>query len=86
MKIYNRCAGSIVYTDCLQAYENIIPAKQHVQGKTGTCTVEGLNGVVRHQLARLRRKTKCYSKSIEMLNLSVKMLIMKRNKCLSILN
>jgi len=84
MKIFNRCSGSVVYTDCLQAYENIIPFRQHVQGKTGTCTVEGLNGVIRHQLARMRRKTKCYSKSMEMLNLSVKMLILKRNNALSI--
>ena len=73
-----------MYTDYLAAYESIIPGRQHVQGKTGTCTVEGLNGVIRHQLARFRRKTKCYSKSMEMLALSVNMLIMKRNKLLSI--
>jgi len=84
MKIFHRCSGSIIYTDNLIAYENILPYRQHVQGKTGTCTVEGLNGVIRHQLARFRRKTKCYSKSMEMLILSVKMLIMRRNKQLSI--
>jgi IS1 family transposase len=35
--------------------------------------VEGENTRLRHYLARLHRKTLCYSKSVEMLNLSVRL-------------
>ena len=37
--------------------------------------VEGENSRLRHYLARLYRKTFCYSKSIEMLQYSIKLLI-----------
>ncbi|MET0155321.1 MAG: IS1 family transposase, partial [Rickettsiales bacterium] len=39
----------------------------------------------RHFLARLRRKTKCYSKCKKMLEYSVKLLMAKRNGTLAIL-
>ncbi|MDY0387804.1 MAG: IS1 family transposase, partial [Methanolobus sp.] len=41
---------------------------------------EGYNSIFRHFLARLRRKTKCYSKSLEMLKYSVLLLMKYRNK------
>ena len=37
--------------------------------------VEGENSRLRHYLARLHRKTFCYSKSDEMLFLSIKLLV-----------
>ena len=37
--------------------------------------IEGENTRLRHYLARLKRKTLCYSKSEEMLRLSLKLLI-----------
>ncbi|MCG8206557.1 IS1 family transposase, partial [Tenacibaculum finnmarkense] len=40
----------------------------------------------RHFLARMRRKSKCYSKSIKMLELSMLLLMHYRNKTLSIFN
>ncbi|MGZ8956106.1 MAG: IS1 family transposase, partial [Methylovulum sp.] len=40
-------------------------------------TVEGYNSLFRHFLARLRRKSKCYSKSKVMLNYSVRLLMLK---------
>ncbi|MCP3658887.1 MAG: IS1 family transposase, partial [Bacteroidetes bacterium] len=40
----------------------------------------------RHFLARMRRKTKCYSKSTEMLEYSIKLLMAKWNGEISILN
>jgi insertion element IS1 protein InsB len=45
----------------------MIPAKQLVQSKAETYTVESYNGVIRHFLARFRvtelvRKTKMFSK------------------------
>jgi hypothetical protein len=35
-------------------------------------------------LARFRRRTKCYSKNLEMMILSLKLLMAKQNKLLSI--
>jgi len=51
-----------------------------------TYTVEGYNGILRHFLARLRRKTKCYTKSIEMLKYSVLLLMKHRNKEIAIIS
>ncbi|MDR0580983.1 MAG: IS1 family transposase, partial [Holosporaceae bacterium] len=45
--------------------------------KSETCLVESYNSVLRYYLARLHRKTKCYSKSAEMLRLSVTLLLNK---------
>ncbi len=73
-------------TDYWKAYENFVPKEIHVQSKAETFTVEGYNSLFRHFLARLRRKTKCYTKKLEMLKYSVIMLMLKRNKQLSILN
>ncbi|AFV23798.1 IS1 transposase [Methanolobus psychrophilus R15] len=48
--------------------------------------MEGYNSIFRHFLARLRRKTKCYTKSLEMLKYSVLLLMKYRNNELTILN
>ncbi len=41
--------------------------------------------MIRHFLARFRRKTKCYSKSIEMMGISLNLLMAKRNNLISML-
>ena len=51
----------------------------HTQSKAETYTVEGYNSLFRHFLARLRQKSKCYSKSKEMLKYSVMLLMLKWN-------
>jgi len=66
-------------TDYWKPYENFIPKNKHIQSKAETYTIEGYNSLFRHFLARLRRKTKCYSKSLAMLTMSFKMLMLKRN-------
>lgn len=43
--------------------------------KTYMTRVEGENTRLRHYLARLHRKTLCYSKSIEMLKYSIRLLL-----------
>ena len=78
-----KSAAGIVATDHLAAYECFVPEEIHVQSKAETFTVEGYNSLLRHFLARFRRKTKCYSKSVEMLKTSIKLLMLKRNGCLS---
>ena len=68
-----------VMTDYWEPYEHFVPSEKHVQSKAETFTVEGYNSLFRHFLARLRRKTKCYSKSEAMLRYSVQLLMAKWN-------
>jgi insertion element IS1 protein InsB len=73
-----------VKTDYWKPYKIIIPEEKLEQTKKETYTVESYNGLLRHYLARFRRRTKCYSKSEEMLRLSVLLLCAKKNNFLSI--
>ena len=66
-------------TDYWEPYGKFIPPAKHIQSKAETFTVEGYNSLFRHFLARLRRKSKCYSKSEKMLRLSVLLLMAKWN-------
>ena len=75
-----------ITSDYLKPYEDFVPKEKHIQSKAETFTVEGYNSLFRHFLARMRRKSKCYSKKIEMLKLSVLLLMNYRNNTLSILN
>ena len=68
-----------VMTDSWNPYEHCIPQALHTQSKAETYTVEGYNSLFRHFLARLRRKSKCYSKSRQMLQYSVMLLMLKWN-------
>ena len=77
-------AEGIVATDYWKSYKEMIPIDQLVQSKTETYTVESYNGIIRHFLARFRRKTKCYSKSEKMIEYSLILLMEKRNKSISI--
>ncbi|MDY6974162.1 MAG: IS1 family transposase [Thermodesulfobacteriota bacterium] len=72
-----------VITDLWKPYEHFVPRDRHIQSKAGTHTVEGYNSLFRHFLARLRRKTKSYSKSKKMLMYSVMLLMVKWNDGLS---
>jgi len=66
-------------TDHWGAYVEFLPEEIHTQSKAETYTVEGYNSIFMHFLARLRRKTKCYMKSLEMLKYSVLLLMKYRN-------
>ncbi|MCK4661621.1 MAG: IS1 family transposase [Bacteroidales bacterium] len=83
--IYNKEYDKIM-TDYWKPYEDFVPKKNHIQSKAETYTVEGYNSLFRHFLARLRRKTKCYTKSLEMLIYSVKLLMEYRNNKTAIFN
>ena len=56
-------------------YPGFIPAGDQIISKTYMTRVEGENTRLRHYLARLHRKTLCYSKSVEMLKHSLRLLI-----------
>ena len=75
-----------VMTDRYKPYEAIVPRSLHHPSKAQTYTVEGYNSLFRHFLARLRRKSKCYSKSIEMLRYSLLLFQEKWNSRLALLN
>lgn len=60
-------------TDGYPVYPCLIDGCDHLVGKTVVTRVEGENCRLRHYLARLHRKTLCYSK--EMLTISVRLLI-----------
>ena len=57
-------------TDGWDAYDLIDPNKRLI-GKAFTYTVERMNRLLRHYLARFSRKTYCWSKSLEMIDNSV---------------
>ena len=69
-------------TDKFSAY-NIIPEDKHLIGKSHTYTVEHMNRLLRHYLARFARKTYCWSKSLDMIDNSV-ILFLHRNSITSI--
>ncbi|QLC49397.1 IS1 family transposase [Methanolobus zinderi] len=75
-----------VMTDSWRAYSEFLPENIHTTSKAETYTVEGYNSIFRHFLARLRRKTKCYTKSLEMLKYSVLLLMKYRNKELAMVD
>jgi len=56
-------------------YPIFIPDGDQIVSKTYMTRVEGENTRLRHYLARLHRKTLCYSKSVEMLEHSIRLLI-----------
>ena len=73
-----------VATDHWKAYEKFIPKSKHIQSKAETYTIEGYNSLIRHYLARFKRKTKCYTKSTMMLRYSLILLFAKLNNILAI--
>ena len=66
-------------TDFWRPYGVIFAKHRHVQGKAHTFTIESCNNRLRVYLARLRRKTHCYSKSLE--NLASSILLYLIRKC-----
>ncbi len=57
---------------------NSLIAKRHVVTKSETSLVESKNSLIRHYLARFNRKTKRYSKAIDMIENSL-LLLFNRN-------
>ena len=71
-----RCWQCFFYvTDGWKVYSMFIEAGAHLVSKTYMTRVEGENTRLRHYLARLHRKTLCYSKSLEMLKCSLRLLL-----------
>jgi len=58
-------------TDKNPSYAYYKIGQTHIQSKSETCLVEAFNSSLRDMLARLNRRTKRISKSIEMLRLTL---------------
>lgn len=54
-------------------YRAVLPEAQHVIGRMETRTVERDNANTRHYSARMARRTKVVSKSLTMVDLSIKL-------------
>lgn len=67
------------FTDYWDAYNDFIPSNKHIMSKKETYTIEGYNSLFRHFIARFHRKTKCYSKSDEMIICTLNLFINKIN-------
>lgn len=62
-------------SDGWPVYASFIDSGDHIISKTYMTRVEGENTRLRHYLARLHRKTLCYSKSVDMLKYSIRLLL-----------
>lgn len=68
------------YTDDHAPYKNVLPKEKLRYFPGGTNTIEGINSAIRHYLSRFRRRSKCYSKSLSMVEASINLLMFKFNK------
>ena len=64
----------IIYTDDWDVYRKIIPEQNHIIGKQHTIGIEQNNSNIRHYSARMTRRTKVVSKSIEMIDITLRIL------------
>ena len=70
-------------TDDWEAYKDFLPIDKHLIGKQYTNHIEGFNSNFRLFMKRLNRRTKCYSKTKEMLDCSLKLMIYRFNSVYS---
>ena len=71
-------------SDYYAVYGQYKIAGRHIMTKAETSLVESKNSLIRHYLARFNRKTKRYSKAIDMIENSILMLFNK-NMLISII-
>ena len=75
------------YSDALAMYATLVyyPGRHAVApGKSQTYSVEADNAEVRHYLARLGRKSRCFSRSIDALRRAVKHFVHAWNRCMTL--
>ena len=83
-RLEKRYQINMLCTDGYEAYKKYRIAKSHVVTKAETALVESKNSLIRHYLARFNRRTKRYSKALDMIAHSLLMLFNK-NLLLTIL-
>jgi len=71
------------YSDAFALYERLVYYPGHHEvapGKSQTYSVEGENADLRHYLARLARKSRCFSRSIDAVRRAVKLFVHAWNR------
>ena len=63
------------YSDAFACYSKFLPEKQHTIGKSNTQRIERKNLTLRTRVKRLARKTICFSKTIEMHDIVIGLVI-----------
>lgn len=71
-------------SDYWEAYTKFLPKNKHMITKAETFSVEGMNNLLRHFVARFHRRMHCYSKSAVMV-VTTLFLFQHREMALSIL-
>ncbi len=69
---------NVLCTDKYEAYRSYALAKTHCATKAETSLVESKNSLIRNYLARFNRRTKRYSKSLDMAFASLLILFYKK--------
>ena len=77
LRLEERYEIEIACSDHYEVYDKYKIAKKHYFTKAETALVESFNSLIRHYLARFNRKTKRYSKAIDMIYNSILMLFNK---------
>ena len=79
----NSVPGHDYYSDAFEAYQTVLywPAIHHaMKDKSQTYSVEGSYADFRHYLARLRRRSRCFSRKKEALFNAVKIFVFAYNR------
>ena len=63
------------YSDAFACYYKLLPKKQHTVGKSNTQRIERKNLTLRTRIKRLARKTICFSKTVEMHDIVIGLVI-----------
>ena len=63
------------YSDAFACYYRLLPSTQHTVGKSNTQRIERKNLTLRTRIKRLARKTICFSKTIEMHDIVIGLVI-----------
>lgn len=81
--LHETVQGSAYYSDLFSSYQTVLywPAIHYpMPNKSETYSVEGDNADLRHYLARLGRKSRCFSRSEKALRKAVKLFVFAFNR------
>jgi len=67
------CRHCIFFTDAWDVFAEVLPPERHITEKEHTISIEQDNSNTRHHLARFTRRTKVVSRSVTMLDLSIRL-------------
>jgi insertion element IS1 protein InsB len=84
MRLHEAYNIEYLCTDDYDVYKKYHIGNKHLTTKSETCLVESKNSLLRHYLARFARKTKRYSKAIDMIEASI-IILFNKHLALSII-